>query len=91
MTYLYDLFKKDFVSENKVSTNSFMKEEDIYVFTDKSGEKNYFFEKFTFSFILESGIKNVIEKLLVREKLIERDWQILSWFIAFQYTRTKSF
>jgi len=53
MIYLYDLSKKDFVNESKVSTNSILKEEDIYVFTDKSGKKNYFFEKFTFSFILE--------------------------------------
>ncbi|PIQ42101.1 hypothetical protein COW06_00810 [Candidatus Gracilibacteria bacterium CG12_big_fil_rev_8_21_14_0_65_38_15] len=91
MIYLYDLSKKDFVNESKVSTNSILKEEDIYVFTDKSGKKNYFFEKFTFSFILEGGIKNVLGKFLTHEKLIERDWQILSGFIAFQFTRTKRF
>lgn len=91
MIYLYDLSKKGFVNENEVPTKSILKMEDVYTFTDKAGKKNYFLEKFVFSFYLESGIKSVIEKLLKHEKLIERDWQILSWFIVYQFTRTKSF
>lgn len=89
--FLYDLSAKNFLSNNKIPLSGMLKEENIYVFKDVEWKDNFFFEKFTFSMYLEWGLKEIIKKIKDHSKLIETDWQILSWFIAFQFTRTKKF
>lgn len=89
--FVYDLMRWDFLSLDKIPIDNMLKEENIYVFKDKTWKDNFFFEKFTFSMVLEWWLKEVIKKISNHTTLENSDWQILSWFIAFQFTRTKKF
>lgn len=88
--YQYDLKTKE-ISWSKIPTKSVLTEEDFYVIPEKDWKKSYFFEKFIFAHLLERELPWVLEKIKNKIGLVERDWQILSWFISFQYVRTDFF
>lgn len=89
--YCYDLNKQSFLGTEMIPVENLLKENNFYVFEDQDRKSNFFFEKFVFSMYLEGWIKELIQKLDTHKSLSEEDWQLLSWFIVYQFARTKSF
>lgn len=89
--YYYSLIKSDFVTNFQISTRWIWKKTDYYVIDDIHWKRNYFFEKFLFSSYLERGYSKIVEKISLWDILSDEDWNILSWFIAYQYVRTPKF
>jgi Protein of unknown function (DUF4238) len=90
--FVYDISKKQYLNKGgKIPLAKVLTEKNLYVFKDKSGQDNFFFEKFVFSMYLEGWLKEIIWKIERHEKLSIEDWQRLSGFIIYQFTRTKKF
>ena len=89
--YYYFLKKNDFVKKFTLSTRWIWRKTDYYVTDDIHWKKNYFFEKFLFSSYLEWGFSKIVDKISSKYSLSDEDWNILSWFIAYQYVRTPKF
>lgn len=89
--YLYDAIEGKLKAEDKILTSEMLKEKDFYVFKEEDGTQNYIIEKYLFAYLLEGNIGQVISKIQKKETLWERDWQILTGFIAFQFVRTDDY